>query len=80
MVETQYFVIEISIFLPRFDLSDRQFHSIAATWQTMMDTSNDVKELIPEFFYMPEFLENSNGQSLENGTHFNTIHNKQKSR
>ncbi|XP_076823781.1 neurobeachin-like protein 1 isoform X1 [Clavelina lepadiformis] len=56
--------LHIQLQAGRFDLSDRQFHSIAATWQTMMDTSNDVKELIPEFFYMPEFLENSNGFDL----------------
>ncbi|MEQ2217020.1 hypothetical protein XENOCAPTIV_028311 [Xenoophorus captivus] len=46
---------------PRFDCADRQFHSIPATWQTLMDNPNDVKELIPEFFYFPEFLENQNG-------------------
>lgn len=28
-----------------------------------MDNPNDVKELIPEFFYFPEFLENQNGES-----------------
>uniref|UniRef100_A0A672I199 Neurobeachin-like 1 n=1 Tax=Salarias fasciatus TaxID=181472 RepID=A0A672I199_SALFA len=44
----------------RFDCADRQFHSIPATWQTLMDNPNDVKELIPEFFYFPEFLENQN--------------------
>jgi len=27
-----------------------------------MDNPNDVKELIPEFFYFPEFLENQNGE------------------
>lgn len=27
-----------------------------------MDNPNDVKELIPEFFYFPEFLENQNGK------------------
>ncbi|KAG7467392.1 hypothetical protein MATL_G00152830 [Megalops atlanticus] len=48
----------------RFDCADRQFHSIAATWQTLMDNPNDVKELIPEFFYFPEFLENQNGFDL----------------
>ncbi len=46
----------------RFDCADRQFHSIPATWQTLMDNPNDVKELIPEFFYFPEFLENQNGE------------------
>uniref|UniRef100_A0A8C1J1J3 Neurobeachin-like protein 2 n=1 Tax=Cyprinus carpio TaxID=7962 RepID=A0A8C1J1J3_CYPCA len=48
----------------RFDCADRQFHSIPATWQTLMDNPNDVKELIPEFFYFPEFLENQNGYDL----------------
>jgi len=46
----------------RFDCADRQFHSIPATWQALMDNPNDVKELIPEFFYFPEFLENQNGK------------------
>uniref|UniRef100_A0A8C2BB23 Neurobeachin-like protein 2 n=1 Tax=Cyprinus carpio TaxID=7962 RepID=A0A8C2BB23_CYPCA len=48
----------------RFDCADRQFHSIPATWQTLMDNPNDVKELIPEFFYFPEFLENQDGFDL----------------
>ena len=46
----------------RFDVTDRQFHSIPATWQTLYDTPNDVKELIPEFFYLPEFLKNLNSK------------------
>ncbi|XP_063308911.1 neurobeachin-like protein 2 isoform X7 [Pelobates fuscus] len=45
----------------RFDCSDRQFHSIPAAWQARMENPVDVKELIPEFFYFPEFLENANG-------------------
>ncbi|OCT63836.1 neurobeachin-like protein 1 isoform X1 [Xenopus laevis] len=48
----------------RFDCADRQFHSIPATWQALMDNPNDVKELIPEFYYFPEFLENKNGFDL----------------
>nr|XP_023698354.1 neurobeachin-like protein 1 isoform X3 [Paramormyrops kingsleyae] len=48
----------------RFDCADRQFHSIPATWQVLMDNPNDVKELIPEFFYFPEFLENQNNFDL----------------
>ncbi|XP_066149954.1 WD repeat and FYVE domain-containing protein 3 [Euwallacea fornicatus] len=44
-----------------FDLADRMFHSIKEAW-TSASRHNmaDVKELIPEFFYLPEFLENSN--------------------
>uniref|UniRef100_A0A8C8SYI5 Neurobeachin like 1 n=1 Tax=Pelusios castaneus TaxID=367368 RepID=A0A8C8SYI5_9SAUR len=48
----------------RFDCADRQFHSIPATWQALMDNPNDVKELIPEFFYFPEFLANQNKFNL----------------
>ena len=48
-------------FVCRFDLADRQFHSIPMTWKCLMDNPNDVKELIPEFFYLPEFLQNLDG-------------------
>ncbi|XP_006893098.1 PREDICTED: LOW QUALITY PROTEIN: neurobeachin-like protein 2 [Elephantulus edwardii] len=48
----------------RFDCSDRQFHSVAAAWQTRLESPADVKELIPEFFYFPDFLENQNGFDL----------------
>ncbi|RWS27888.1 neurobeachin-like protein 1 [Leptotrombidium deliense] len=44
----------------RFDVADRQFHSIESTWNLLMENPNDVKELIPEFFYLPEFLINMN--------------------
>ncbi|PSN41666.1 Neurobeachin-like protein 1 [Blattella germanica] len=44
----------------RFDVADRQFHSIPQTWKLLMDNPNDVKELTPEFFYFPEFLKNLN--------------------
>lgn len=47
--------------LYRFDCADRQFHSVAAAWQARMESPADVKELIPEFFYFPEFLQNMNG-------------------
>lgn len=38
-----------------------------------MDNPNDVKELIPEFFYFPEFLENQNGESGVRGTAFKDL-------
>ncbi|KAE8685031.1 WD repeat and FYVE domain-containing protein 3-like isoform X2 [Hibiscus syriacus] len=45
----------------QFDHADRLFSSIRDTWLSAAGKGNtsDVKELIPEFFYMPEFLENS---------------------
>uniref|UniRef100_A0A665UAK3 Neurobeachin-like protein 2 n=1 Tax=Echeneis naucrates TaxID=173247 RepID=A0A665UAK3_ECHNA len=48
----------------KFDCADRQFHSVAAAWQARMESPADVKELIPEFFYFPEFLQNMNGFDL----------------
>jgi hypothetical protein len=42
-----------------FDHADRLFNSIRDTWLSASQGSTaDVKELIPEFFYLPEFLEN----------------------
>jgi len=51
----------------KFDYADRQFFSIPSTWNTIYRTGNDVKELIPEFFYLPEFLKNINGKHLLSG-------------
>ncbi|XP_027189697.1 protein SPIRRIG isoform X2 [Cicer arietinum] len=44
----------------QFDHADRLFNSVRDTWSSAAGKGNtsDVKELIPEFFYMPEFLEN----------------------
>uniref|UniRef100_A0A8C7R3Q2 Neurobeachin-like protein 2 n=1 Tax=Oncorhynchus mykiss TaxID=8022 RepID=A0A8C7R3Q2_ONCMY len=56
--------LHIALQSGRFDCADRQFHSIPALWQTLTDNPNDVKELIPEFFYFPEFLENQNAFDL----------------
>ncbi|CAH2247052.1 jg23900 [Pararge aegeria aegeria] len=48
-----------------FDLADRMFHSIKEAWNSASrHNMADVKELIPEFFYLPELLENSNNFDL----------------
>lgn len=45
-----------------FDIPDRTFHSLATTYRlTSKESSTDVKELIPEFFFMFDFFENSEG-------------------
>ncbi|XP_069116272.1 lysosomal-trafficking regulator-like isoform X2 [Argopecten irradians] len=45
-----------------FDLPDRSFHSVETTWRlASFESTTDVKELIPEFFFLPEFLVNSEG-------------------
>ncbi|XP_046437962.1 WD repeat and FYVE domain-containing protein 3-like [Daphnia pulex] len=44
-----------------FDLADRLFHSIREAWWSAAQLNMaDVKELIPEFFYLPDFLVNAN--------------------
>ncbi|KAL6629117.1 hypothetical protein ACP70R_028882 [Stipagrostis hirtigluma subsp. patula] len=48
----------------KFDHADRLFQSIESTYRNCLSNTSDVKELIPEFFYMPEFLENSNSYHL----------------
>jgi hypothetical protein len=48
----------------KFDHADRQFFSFANLWQSVTNSTSDVKELIPEFFYLPEFLRNINGYDL----------------
>lgn len=48
----------------RFDLPDRMFYSIQQAWVNSLNSTSDVKELIPEFFYFPEFLINMNNFNL----------------
>ncbi|KAF4626831.1 hypothetical protein G7Y89_g11325 [Cudoniella acicularis] len=44
-----------------FDHADRMFYSIQKAWQSASkDNMTDVRELIPEFFFLPEFLTNHN--------------------
>ena len=44
----------------KLDLPDRIFYSIPATWSGCMSNTADVRELIPEFFYVPDMLINGN--------------------
>lgn len=44
-----------------FDVADRMFHSIKNAWESASrENMSDVRELTPEFFYLPEFLTNCN--------------------
>lgn len=45
----------------KFDHADRLFNSIERAWDSASrDNTTDIRELIPEFFYLPEFLTNIN--------------------
>ncbi|XP_053728341.1 neurobeachin isoform X6 [Synchiropus splendidus] len=48
----------------RFDHPDRTFSAITRSWRNCQRDTSDVKELIPEFYYLPEMLVNSNGYHL----------------
>lgn len=48
----------------RFDHADRLFHSIARTYHSCTHSSSDVKELVPEFFYLPDMLLNRSNLAL----------------
>ncbi|KAJ2992766.1 hypothetical protein NUW58_g2057 [Xylaria curta] len=62
-----------------FDHADRLFFSIEGSWKSAsQDTGSDVRELIPEFFCLPEFLTNVNGYNFGSrqgaGGQVNNVH------
>ncbi|XP_020592790.1 BEACH domain-containing protein C2-like isoform X2 [Phalaenopsis equestris] len=44
----------------KFDHADRMFYDVGATWNCVLEDMSDVKELVPELFYLPEILTNEN--------------------
>ena len=48
----------------RFDHADRLFASLEEAWHSCTTSLADVKELVPEFFYLPDFLRNDGGFEL----------------
>ncbi|KAL5215610.1 hypothetical protein ABZP36_007011 [Zizania latifolia] len=50
----------------KFDHADRMFSDLSATWDSILEDMGDVKELVPEMFYLPEAFTNIN--SINFGT------------
>uniref|UniRef100_A0A6Q2ZIT0 LPS-responsive vesicle trafficking, beach and anchor containing n=1 Tax=Esox lucius TaxID=8010 RepID=A0A6Q2ZIT0_ESOLU len=48
----------------KFDHADRTFSSVSRAWRNCQRDTSDVKELIPEFYYLPEMFLNANNYSL----------------
>ncbi|XP_034087270.1 lipopolysaccharide-responsive and beige-like anchor protein isoform X3 [Gymnodraco acuticeps] len=48
----------------KFDHADRTFSSVARAWRNCQRDTSDVKELIPEFYYLPEMFVNANSYNL----------------
>jgi hypothetical protein len=55
-----------SLIRGKFDHADRLFSSVARSWNLSSSAGgmSDVKELIPEFYCLPDFLVNSNHWDL----------------
>ena len=43
-----------------FDVPDRLFSSVPQAWKMCYSSLSEVKELTPEFYYLPDFLRNRN--------------------
>ncbi|XP_022098981.1 neurobeachin-like isoform X3 [Acanthaster planci] len=50
----------------KFDHASRSFASVYISWKNCQRDTSDVKELIPEFYYLPEMFINSNDYTLGN--------------
>ncbi|XP_071535311.1 neurobeachin isoform X2 [Panulirus ornatus] len=48
----------------KFDHPNRMFSSVATAWKNCQRDTSDVKELIPEFYYLPEMFINWNRYKL----------------
>jgi len=53
-----YTSLHIQIQDGRFDVPSRLFSSIPAAWESVNNISNNFRELIPEFFFLPDFVKN----------------------
>jgi hypothetical protein len=59
-----------------FDVADRLFYSVKLAWENSINNTGDYKELVPEFFYFPEFLRNLHSYNLgwrQTGEHVDTV-------
>lgn len=55
-----------------FDIADRTFRNMDTTWWlSSSESATDVKELIPEFFFLPEFLKNTESECQPHALYIN---------
>lgn len=60
----------------KFDHPNRLFHSVKESWANCQRDTSDVKELIPEFYCLPEMFVNMNGYrlgTLDDGTELGDV-------
>jgi hypothetical protein len=59
----------------KFDVADRLFHNIGSSWKSASEENlQDVREVIPEFYYLPDFLTNTNGFDFGTTQKGKTVH------
>ena len=59
----------------RFDVADRLFHDVGRSWKSASaENLQDVRELIPEFFYLPDFFLNTNHFDFGETQRGKTVH------
>ena len=59
----------------RFDVADRLFHDVGRSWRSASaENLQDVRELIPEFFYLGDFLVNTNHFDFGETQRGKTVH------
>uniref|UniRef100_J3M096 BEACH domain-containing protein C2 n=1 Tax=Oryza brachyantha TaxID=4533 RepID=J3M096_ORYBR len=61
-----YTTLAIQLQGGKFDHADRMFSDLSGTWDSVLEDMSDVKELVPEMFYLPEVFTNIN--SIDFGT------------
>uniref|UniRef100_A0A0D9ZP04 BEACH domain-containing protein C2 n=1 Tax=Oryza glumipatula TaxID=40148 RepID=A0A0D9ZP04_9ORYZ len=61
-----YTTLSIQLQGGKFDHADRMFSDLSGTWDSVLEDMSDVKELVPEMFYLPEVFANIN--SIDFGT------------
>lgn len=61
MMRVSPFIEDYIKFFSGLDSPDRMFHSIEESWSISKTDPNDVRELIPEFFTVPDILINRDG-------------------
>ena len=59
-----YSFVSIEIQGEKFDDPNRIFHSMKKTFESCMTLKDDVRELIPEFYFLPEMFKNNNNLNL----------------
>ncbi|KAK8807089.1 hypothetical protein WA158_003848 [Blastocystis sp. Blastoise] len=74
--EEPYTLLHIYLQSGVFDEAERLFTSVEGCFQSAMNSNGDVKELTPEWYYLPSFLVNQNKLPLgtkQDGTVINNV-------